>query len=526
MKGILSGHRILLVEDDAIIAINLCEALENAGGVVVGPARTVERALELIQTGPVDTAVLDIRLEGHNTLELAERLIERGIPVLFQTSDPTLVTDRVRAVPVLRKPIAAEQLIASVQALFDDPAPAVTAEKARTQQPDAYPDRARRVTGDAPLATRIRQQEILAELGVAALSGPPLMKLLNQTARLAAEGLNAEFCKVLEYLPLDNRLLLRAGVGWHSGLVGRATVGAELASPSGYALRTGEPVICNDLSNELRFITPELLAEHGVRRAINVILQGEGSPYGVLEVDSSSQGEFSEHDIAFLQGAANIVGMAIERQRYERRLKEALAHQYVLVREINHRVKNSLQLVASMLNLQAAAERGVEFQLHEASARVAAIDRAHDRLHQTPEMMEIELGQYLQAVCADLAAVVANCEIVFASREELWVATDRGIRIALLLTELVTNAAKHANREGRQGRLGVGLDRQGAFLAILRIHDEGIGLPVGFDLTTSGELGMRLAAALAEQSDAHLEPRRLPSGSEFVITLQLSKSKK
>jgi two-component sensor histidine kinase len=57
-----------------------------------------------------------------------------------------------------------------------------------------------------------------------------------------------------------------------------------------------------------------LLAEHGVRRAMNVILQGDGSPFGVLEVDSTSEGEFSEHDIAFLQGAANILGMAIEHQ--------------------------------------------------------------------------------------------------------------------------------------------------------------------------------------------------------------------
>ena len=65
--------------------------------------------------------------------------------------------------------------------------------------------------------------------------------------------------------------------------------------------------------NEERFRTPQLLVEHGIRRAMNVILQGDGSPYGVLEVDSRSEGEFSQHDIAFLQGAANILGMAIER---------------------------------------------------------------------------------------------------------------------------------------------------------------------------------------------------------------------
>jgi hypothetical protein len=140
------------------------------------------------------------------------------------------------------------------------------------------------------LHLRIRQQEILAGLGVLALQGTPFLELLNQTARLTAEGMEAEFCKVLEHLPTQNRLLVRAGVGWHEGIVGVATVGADLESPSGFALRSGKPVISNHLENEQRFRTPELLVEHGIRRAMNVILQGDGSPYGVLEVDSRSEG--------------------------------------------------------------------------------------------------------------------------------------------------------------------------------------------------------------------------------------------
>jgi hypothetical protein len=111
------------------------------------------------------------------------------------------------------------------------------------------------------LQLRIRQQEILAELGVLALQGTPFLELLNRTARLTADGMEAQFCKVLEYLPAQNRLLVRAGVGWHEGIVGVATVGADLESPSGFALRTGKPVISNHLENEERFRTPELLVE-------------------------------------------------------------------------------------------------------------------------------------------------------------------------------------------------------------------------------------------------------------------------
>src|ERR1700722_1928654 len=78
---------------------------------------------------------------------------------------------------------------------------------------------------------RVRQQEILAELGVTALQGASFDQLMGDTARLTAEGMQAEFCKVLEHIPTENRFLIRAGVGWELGIVGIATIGADLASP-------------------------------------------------------------------------------------------------------------------------------------------------------------------------------------------------------------------------------------------------------------------------------------------------------
>ena len=157
--------------------------------------------------------------------------------------------------------------------------------KAPVVEPPANDGQPDDLTGRA-LRQRIRQQELLAELGVLALQRTSFIGMLDYTARMTAEGLGAEYCKVMEYIPAENRLLVRAGVGWQEGVVGSASVGADLASPAGFALRTGKPVISNHLENEQRFRTPELLVEHGIRRAMNVILQGDGSPFGVLEVDS------------------------------------------------------------------------------------------------------------------------------------------------------------------------------------------------------------------------------------------------
>ena len=375
------------------------------------------------------------------------------------------------------------------------------------------------------LHQRIRQQEILAELGVVALQGRPFLELLNETVQLTADGMNAEFCKVLEYLPADNRLLVRAGVGWHEGIVGKATVGADLESPSGFALHTGKPVISNHLENEQRFRTPELLVEHGIRRAMNVILQGDGSPFGVLEVDSRSEGEFSQNDIAFLQGAANILGMAIERQQYERRLKDALDRHQILLKEITHRVKNSLQVVTSMLHLQVSASNDAALAEHlaEALSRVSAIGRAYERLAYDENVETIALDAYLKDVCADAIRANSHCRLDYTADSSRRVDADRAIPIALIANELITNAAKHASPEGSSpGRIAVRLSEATDATILLSVSDDGPGLPADFDMAKSKGLGMRVVRALAKQLGGDITHRSGVDGTEFILSIPIS----
>jgi two-component sensor histidine kinase len=368
------------------------------------------------------------------------------------------------------------------------------------------------------LRLRIRQQELLAELGVIALERTTLSDLLESAVRVAAEGLESEFCKILEFQPAENRLLMVAGVGWDAGLVGAASVGADLESPSGFALRTGKPVISNHLQHEERFRTPELLRAHGVRRAINVILQGGGAAFGVLEVDSRSPGEFSEHDIAFLQGAANILGMAIERERYERRLRNALEHQKVLLNEINHRVKNSLQLVASLFSLQAAAadDPRIRQSLQAALGRITAIARIHEHLYRSPDVITVDLASYLGDICSDLAALAPQCEITCQIEGPIAVATDHAVRIALLTTELITNAVKHAGPGRIVARMSVSEQTRSITLTV---QDEGPGLPDEFTMKGAQTLGMRIIGALAEQMGASLTAKSTHPGAEFVAEI-------
>jgi two-component sensor histidine kinase len=376
------------------------------------------------------------------------------------------------------------------------------------------------------LERRIRQQEILAELGVTALQGASFDQLMGDAARLTAEGMEAEFCKVLEHMPAQNCFLVRAGVGWGAGVVGVATIGADLASPAGFALRTGKPVISNHLENEERFRTPELLVRYGIHRAMNVILQGDGRPFGVLEVDSRSEDEFVPHDLAFLQGAANILGMAIERERHERSLKAALARQQVLLKEITHRVKNSLSIVVSMLKVQAVDVKNPEVTHHleEAAYRILAVARAHERIHQGDGTDKLDLGLYLEQVCRDLDDAVAICDIEVVVERGIEIVTDRAIPIALIANELITNAAKHAHADGANGTILVRLARGHDETIELSIEDRGVGLPQGFDLRTASGLGMRIVQALSRQLGAEIAVRRLDPGAGFVLTIPAESS--
>jgi two-component sensor histidine kinase len=299
-----------------------------------------------------------------------------------------------------------------------------------------------------------------------------------------------------------------------------ATVGDDLESPAGYALQTSRPVISNHLEHEERFRTPEILRRYGIRRAMNVILQGDGRPYGVLEVDSQSEDEFEKPDLAFLQGVASILGMAIERERHERTLNTALERHKFLLKEMNHRVKNSLAIVSSVLGLQAsrAGDPAVAVQLKEAVTRISAIAKAHESLYQSSEIEWLDIGKYIETVCRDLNASIPKCEIHVSADYGIEIATDQAISAALIANELITNAAKYAYPD-KGGEIWVTLLCHGKDRFTISVRDEGVGFPRDFNPREASGLGMRLVSALVQQLNGTLEMQAAKPGTEFCVAV-------
>lgn len=173
-------------------------------------------------------------------------------------------------------------------------------------------------TAEEELRARVRQQEATGRLGLAALSGMSLAGLRDEAVNVVAAVLEVEYCKILELMPDGNTLLLRAGVGWKDGLVGRATVGTNLRSQAGYALISADPVVVEDLRTENRFADAELLLEHGVVSGLSTTIHVGGRAYGVLSAHARDRRAFTEDEILFLQEVAEVLGAAIERHRAER----------------------------------------------------------------------------------------------------------------------------------------------------------------------------------------------------------------
>ncbi len=176
------------------------------------------------------------------------------------------------------------------------------------------------------LALRVRQQELVATFGHFALRQDELQPLLDEACRTAAAGLETPFAKVLEHLPNEGTLLIRAGVGWRPGVVGHVRIDSDSGTAPGYAFQTGQPVISDHQSEKPRFRTPPVLVEHGIRRAINVaIADRDGQPFGILEADSSNRTRFTEPDIAFLEALATTLAVAAARQARDTALRASEA---------------------------------------------------------------------------------------------------------------------------------------------------------------------------------------------------------
>lgn len=174
----------------------------------------------------------------------------------------------------------------------------------------------------------------------------------------------------------------------------------------------------------------------------------------------------------------------------------------LLLREVEHRVKNSLSMIASLLRMQARTSPHPEVRsaLSDAAGRVLGVGRVHDRLQHSESLQDIGLNDFLAPLCREIARSLAPGDIKVVTRiEAVPIKATAATRLGLVVAELLTNALRHGAREGEGAEIEVAVALEANGWVELVVRDNGSGLPAGFTPETQGGLGMRVVRAMVAQ---------------------------
>ena len=363
--------------------------------------------------------------------------------------------------------------------------------------------------GDGRTVERLlRQQAALAAFGSFAFREPDLLLVLNEATRICAACLDVPFAKVCRYRTEEDDLLIVAGWGWQPGVVGRVVSQADESSPQGRAYVTGRPVITRDLHAAAGMAPPAFYAEHGVVSTVDVVIPAiDGAAFGILEVDSTHQHRFDGHDINFLTGFANVLAESVAAAARVKALRDALAARDLLAEELQHRVRNNLQMVSSMLESHARtapddARDGIDL----IARRVTTLAQVYDSLLGVGLSGSVDLADYLRALCARLPGLQAERTRpvrIACQAEPVMLGLDEVSALGMAVAELVTNSYRHAFPD-REGTIALTLARAGPAGATLTLRDDG----VGFTPRPGGSRhGLGLVRRLVERAGGTLDTR-------------------
>lgn len=364
----------------------------------------------------------------------------------------------------------------------------------------------------------LRQQAALANFGSFAFNETDLDKILSEAAKICALSLDVPFTKICRYRPEQDDLLVVAGFGWKDGVVGHVISQADESSTQGRAFISGNPVILQDIKKNNSYNLPDFYAEHGIVSTVDVLVKGSSGPFGVLEADCSSQHDFDEHDINFLTGFANVVAEAVQASERTATLRRALKEMELLIvekevliseksmfaEELQHRVRNNLQLVYGMLIRQIElADVGGKEGIRSIARRVISLANIYDHLLSHGIIQTIDFGTYLESLCASLEEfqgkgkfeVTLKCEVTPMALE-----LDLVTALGIIVTEVTSNAYLHAFPTG-PGTIQVKLIQED-HSGILTISDDGVGFT---PTAESKRHGVGLIKRLMEQSKGTAE---------------------
>jgi two-component sensor histidine kinase len=211
-----------------------------------------------------------------------------------------------------------------------------------------------------------------------------------------------------------------------------------------------------------------------------------------------------------------------ERKEAEEQLRNALHEKEVMLKEIHHRVKNNMQVVSSLLNLQASHVEDARTRelLNDSQLRIRSMALVHEKLYRSVNLAQVDFAEYLRSVTSELIRSYARPGVSYEVEAEThFMGVDSAVPCGLIVNELVTNALKHAFPGGREGMVRVALRRAADGTMVLAVADNGIGFPVHEDFRAMRSMGMTLLVSLSGQIGAEVSLQTGKEGTEFVVLL-------
>ncbi|MFG1379610.1 histidine kinase dimerization/phosphoacceptor domain -containing protein [Xanthobacter autotrophicus] len=310
----------------------------------------------------------------------------------------------------------------------------------------------------------------------------------------------------------------------------------SVASICTYVIRQAGVLVVPDLAEDPRFSgSPWAVGEPFLRFYAGAPLEtSDGQRIGTLCILGNQPRHITDTQQLILQSLARHAATELElrataaaaraaRLEVERLLSEKEELQVrndLLKREVDHRVKNSLQVVASMLGMQARSipDAAAARALEDAQRRIGGIAAVHEQLYRSSDTDVIKAGDFLTGLCAALAASRPDSvDALHLTADEVILSPRRAMKVGLLVTELVANAFKHAYPRGTHGDVRVALIADDRSVRLV-VSDDGVGLPAGFGIDGGQGLGMRLIRSVLGQFGGVMSVTP-GSGATFVIEM-------
>jgi len=249
---------------------------------------------------------------------------------------------------------------------------------------------------------------------------------------------------------------------------------------------------------------------------------------GELALANPPGKNYSDKDLLAVKRIADFFALAIQRKQYEEQINKSLNEKKLLLREIHHRVKNNMQIISSILNLQSFTLKDPNLRdvLKQNQNRIRSMAMIHEKLYQSQNLVEIDFSEYLRGLTTDVFYNYSDktkIEVDLDLDENIMLNIETSIPCGLIYTELLSNALKHAFLGFKEGKVSVMLKKVDDHI-ILKVSDNGIGLPEDVDFREASSLGLQLITSLVKQIEGTIELDE-NQGTSFTIKFQELKYK-